>query len=142
VPDNWRTLSSNNFIRYVPENAYGPLDGRTVLTHGVEVGVARASSSDLASATDAFIGAVMRGEPSVQRAGEPRVVTLAGRQALATTLTNDSPLGGDERLAVYTAQLADGNLFYVLTVVPGRDEAAYAATFESILRSIRLLDRR
>jgi hypothetical protein len=30
----------------------------------------------------------------------------------------------------------------VITVVPDRDEAAYAATFESILRSIRLNDRR
>ena len=60
----------------------------------------------------------------------------------ATPLSNDSPLGGDERLAVYTTQLADGNLFYALTVVPGRDEAAYAGTFESILRSIRLTDQR
>jgi hypothetical protein len=84
----------------------------------------------------------MRGEPSVQRAGQPRAVTLAGRRALATPLLNDSPLGGDERLAVYTTQLADGNLFYALTVVPARDEAAYAGTFERMLRSIRLTDRR
>jgi hypothetical protein len=69
-------------------------------------------------------------------------VTLAGRRGLATSVVNRSPLGGQERLAVYTVQLADGNLFYALTVVPDRDEAAYAAAFESILRSIRLNDRR
>ena len=142
VPDNWRTLSANNFIRYVPENAYGPMNGQTVLTHGVELGVAQSASNDLSAATDTFIGAIMRGEPSVQRGGQSRVVSVGGRQALATPLLNDSPLGGDERLAVYTTQLADGNLFYVLTVVPGRDEAAYAGTFENILRSIRLTDRR
>jgi hypothetical protein len=142
VPDNWRTLSANSFIRYVPENAYGPLNGRTVLTHGVELGVARAASNDLESATATFLDALLRGEPSVQRGGRPRVVSLASRPALATPLLNDSPLGGDERLAVYTTQLADGNLFYVLTVVPGRDEVAYAGTFQNILQSIRLTDRR
>jgi beta-barrel assembly-enhancing protease len=142
VPSNWRTLSANNFIRYVPENGYGALNGQTVLTHGVELGVARASSTDLAAATDTFVEAIMRSEPSVQRSAQARVVTLAGRQALATPLLNRSPLGGEERIALYTARLADGNLFYVLTVVPERDEAAYDAVFDQILDSIRLNDRR
>jgi len=142
VPDNWKTLSANSFIRYVPENAYGPMNGQNVLTHGVELGVAKAASTDLVSATDSFVQALMQGEQTVQRSGESRVVTLAGRRGLATPLVNKSPLGGEERLAVYTVQLADGNLFYALTVVPARDEAAYASTFESILRSIRLNDRR
>jgi len=142
VPDNWRTLSANSYIRYVPENAFGPMNGQNVLTHGVELGVARASSTDLVSATDTFVQGLMQGEQTVRRSGEARVVTLAGRRGLATALVNRSPLGGDERLAVYTVQLADGNLFYVLTVVPERDDVAYTATFESILRSIRLSDRR
>jgi hypothetical protein len=142
VPDNWRTLSANSFIRYVPENAYGPMNGQTVLTHGVELGVARASANDLESATETFIQGVMQGEQTVQRAGDMRLVTLAGRRAIATPLVNRSPLGGEERLAIYTTQLADGNLFYVLTVVPERDEVAYADAFEAILRSIRLNDRR
>jgi beta-barrel assembly-enhancing protease len=142
VPDNWRTLSANSFIRYVPENAYGPMNGQTVLTHGVELGVARASSTDLQASTETFIRGIMQGEQTVRLAGDMRLVTLAGRRAIATPLVNRSPLGGEERLAVYTAQLADGNLFYVLTVVPERDEVAYADTFETILRSIRLSDRR
>ena len=142
VPDNWRTLSANNYIRYVPENGYGPMNGQTVLTHGVELGVARATSGDLAQATDTFIEAIMRGETTVQRSAQSRVVTLAGRQALATPLLNRSPLGGEERIVVYTTQLADGNIFYALTVVPERDEDAYDAVFDSILDSIRLNDRR
>jgi hypothetical protein len=142
VPNNWRTLSANSFIRYVPENGYGPMNGQNVLTHGVELGVMRAASADLLSATDAFIEGIVRGEPSVRRSSEPRAVTIAGRRGLATALTNRSPLGGEERLDLVTAQLADGNLFYALTVVPDRDEAAYADTFERILQSIRLNDRR
>jgi Zn-dependent protease with chaperone function len=142
VPSNWRTLSSNSFIRYVPENGYGPLNGQNVLTHGVELGVARAASADLAAASDAFVEGLIRGESTVRRSGESRVVTIAGRRGVATALVNRSPLGGEERLDVVTAQLADGNLFYVLTVVPDGDEAAYADTFEGILQSIRLNDRR
>jgi Zn-dependent protease with chaperone function len=142
VPNNWRALSANSYIRYVPENGYGPMNGQNVLTHGVELGVTRAAASDLAGATDAFIEGLTRGEPSVRRSGETRPVTIAGRRGLATSLVNRSPLGGDERLDLVTAPLADGNLFYALTVVPDRDEAAYADTFERILQSIRLNDRR
>jgi Zn-dependent protease with chaperone function len=141
VPDNWRTLSSNSFIRYVPENGYGPLNGQNVLTHGIQIGVAQ-GSDDLAASTDAFIEALSKGETTIQRSGEPRAVSLAGRQGLATPLRNRSPLGGTEELGVYTTRLADGNLFYVVTVVPGKDEAVYDDTFEQILRSIRLNDRR
>ena len=142
VPSNWTTLSANNYIRYVPENGFGPLNGQNVLTHGVELGMARAGSTDLQEATDTFIQALAQGEQTIQRDGSPRAVTFAGRRALATALTNRSPLGGIERLDIITTQLADGNLFYALTVVPDRDEAAYADTFESILQSIRLNDRR
>jgi hypothetical protein len=142
VPNNWRTLSANSYIRYVPENGYGPMNGQNVLTHGVEIGIARPASGDLPGATDAFIEGILRGEPSVRRSGESRAVTIAGRRGLATAMVNRSPLGGEERLDLVTAQLADGNLFYVLTVVPDRDEAAYADTFENILQSIRLNDRR
>ena len=101
-PTTGATLSANNYIRYVPENAFGPMNGQNVLTHGVELGVARAASADLPAATDTFIQGLMQGEPTVQRSGEARVVTLAGRRGLATPLANRSPLGGDERLAVYT----------------------------------------
>ena len=60
VPSNWRTLSANNYIRYVPENGFGPMNGQNVLTHGVELGVARAGSTDLQEATDTFIQALSR----------------------------------------------------------------------------------
>jgi len=141
VPDNWRTLSSNSFIRYVPENGYGPMNGQNVMTHGVQLGVTKSSAADLQASTDAFVQALAQGESTIQRSGDSRVVSLSGRQAIVTPLNNRSPLGGDERIAVYTAQLADGNLFYALTVVPGKDESAYASTFNQILKSIRLNDR-
>jgi hypothetical protein len=32
IPSNWTAVSSNNSIKYVPQNAYGPLRGTTVQT--------------------------------------------------------------------------------------------------------------
>ena len=108
VPDNWRTLSANSDIRYVPENAFGPMNGQNVLTHGVELGVARAASTDLMAATDTFIEALMQGEPTVRRAGESRVATIAAvaawrrpsptdrRSAATSASTGDRATGGRE----------------------------------------------
>ena len=43
---------------------------------------------------------------------------ISQRSAIATPLVNPSPLGGQERIGVYTTFLADGTLFYYLTIVP------------------------
>ena len=55
-----------------------------------------------------------------------------------TPLVGRSALGGTERVDVHTTLLADGNLFYFLTVVPDRDYGIYAPAFERIAQSIRL----
>jgi hypothetical protein len=56
-------------------------------------------------------------------------------------LRGRSALGGTERVDVYTTQLRDGNLFYVATVVPERDEGNYVDAFERVVQSVRLNDR-
>ena len=48
---------------------------------------------------------------------------ISQRSAIGTPLVNPSPLGGQERIGVYTTFLADGNLFYYLTIVPGERRA-------------------
>jgi hypothetical protein len=62
--------------------------------------------------------------------------------ALATTLVNPSPLGGAERVGLYTALLADGTLFYYLTVVPDADAQAFQEIFRKVGDSIRLIEVR
>ena len=47
VPSNWQAVTSNSAVKFVPQNAYGQLNGETVFTHGVELGVARAASRNL-----------------------------------------------------------------------------------------------
>jgi len=49
---------------------------------------------------------------------------------------------GQERIVVYTTFLADGTLFYYLTLAPERDAAAFQDTFRRIGESIRLTEVR
>jgi hypothetical protein len=69
-------------------------------------------------------------------------VRMSQRTALATPLTNPSPLGGSERISVYTTLLADGNLFYYLTLVPENEAPGYENAFRQVGQSIRLTDGR
>ena len=67
---------------------------------------------------------------------------MSQRSALSTPLVNPSPLGGQERIGLYTTFLTDGSLFYYLTIVPERDAAAFQEAFRRIGGSIRLTDAR
>jgi len=141
VPNNWTPVASTNAVKYVPENGYGDFRGQTVLTHGVEIGVARASSRDLGEATETLIQSFLQGNPGMRVVGNSATVRLSGRTGLGTPLIGRSALGGDERVGVYTTFLADGNLFYYATVVPDREAQRYGQTFDRIGQSIRLNDR-
>jgi Zn-dependent protease with chaperone function len=142
VPADWTTLSTNRSIKVVPTNGYGQYNGRSVFTHGVEFGVAQAASRDLREATEALLRGLAKGNPDLRLAGDQRFVRLSGRSAIGTPLLNPSPLGGNERLDLYTAFLVDGNLFYYLAIVPEREADAYRATYQRIGQSIRLTDSR
>jgi hypothetical protein len=142
VPDNWTPLASKSAIKVVPQNGYGQVNGQAVFTHGIEFGVARASSRSLPDATKAWLNAVAQGNPELRLDGEQQAMKISNRSAIATPLVNPSPLGGREKIGVYTVFLADGNLFYYITVVPEADSQAYNAVFERIGRSLKLTDVR
>jgi hypothetical protein len=142
VPDNWTSLASKSAIKVVPQNGYGDLNGQTVFSHGIEFGVAKAASRDLQEATNAWLRGVEQGNPELRPAGNQQTVRISQRSAIATPLVNPSPLGGQERVVVYTTFLSDGTLFYYLTVVPDRDAASFQDTFRRIAESIRLTEVR
>ena len=56
-------------------------------------------------------------------------------------LSGRSTLNQTERVGVFTTFLADGNLFYYLTVVPERDAEVFGPAFDRVGNSIRLNDR-
>jgi len=138
VPSDWTSLSSKTAIKVVPTNGYGQLNGQTVFTHGVEFGVAKAGSRDLAEATKTWLNAVAQGNPNLRLAGEQQTLRISQRSGLSTPLVNPSPLGGQERLGLYTTFLSDGTLFYFLTIAPEGEAAQFQDTFRRIGESIRL----
>jgi Zn-dependent protease with chaperone function len=142
VPSNWTSLASKTAIKVVPQNGYGQLNGQTIWSHGVEFGIAKAGTRDLREATKAWLQAVAQNNPELRLAGDQQSVRISQRSALGTPLVNPSPLGGQERIVVYTTFLADGTLFYYLTIAPENDAAALQETFQRIGESIRLTEVR
>ena len=140
VPSNWTLLSTSTTVRVVPENGFGELNGQTVFTHGIEFGIAQAGTRDLRQATMTWLKAVAQNNPDLKLAGEQQQLRMSQRTAIGTPLVNASALGGQERLALYTTFLADGTLFYYLTVVPEKDAANFQEVFRRIGQSIRLTD--
>jgi hypothetical protein len=141
VPSNWQAVSSNSSIKYVPMNAYGEYDGQTTLTHGVELGVARAASRNLNEATQTLIDGFIRGNSGMRIAGREQNSRLSGRQSIVTPLEGRSALGGVERVDVHTTLLSNGDLFYLLTVVPEREAGTYGQAFNRVVSSVRINDR-
>jgi hypothetical protein len=142
VPANWTALRSNSAIKVVPENGYGQLQGQTVFSHGVEFGVSQANTRDLQAATQTWLDAIARNNPELRAAGTQTAVRISQRSAIRTPLVNPSPLGGQERVDVYTTFLSDGTLFYYFTIVPERDAAAFGSAFDRVAQSIRLTENR
>jgi Zn-dependent protease with chaperone function len=142
VPNNWTSLPSSNAIKVVPENGYGQLNGQAAFTHGVEFGIAKADTRDLQEATKTWLNAIAQSNPDLRLAGKQQAIKISDRSALATPLVNPSPLGGQEQIGVYTAFLADGTLFYFITIVPEKEAANFQPTFQKIGQSIRLTDVR
>jgi hypothetical protein len=142
VPSNWTPISTSNAIRVVPQNGFGQLNGQTVFSHGIEFGIAQAGTRDLREATVTWLKAVAQNNPELRLAGEQQALRISQRSAIGTPLVNPSPLGGQERIGLYTTFLADGTLFYYLTIVPEKDAAAFQEAFRRIGQSIRLTDAR
>jgi Zn-dependent protease with chaperone function len=141
VPANWTGVSGSSAVKFVPQNGLGEYQGQNVFTHGVELGVARASSRSLDEATETFVNALLRSNPGMQIADGQRQVRISQRVGIGTTLTGRSALNQNERVGVFTTFLADGNLFYYLTVVPERDAEVFGPAFDRVGNSIRLNDR-
>ena len=138
VPGNWRELAGNNSVTFAPEGAYGTINQQSVFTHGVEAGVARNETHDLRTATDELIQSLAQSNPRLSRAGGYTRTSIGGSTGLRTTLSNVSEAtGGTEQIAVYTTQLRDGTLFYLIGVAPAEAFRSYDPVFRKIARSIQ-----
>ncbi len=137
VPSNWQELSDNSTVTFAPDGGY---DQRGI-THGVEVGISRNEVHDLRTATDELVSSLSQSNPRLRARGGYDRATLGGRTALHTILSNVSEITGrQESIELFTTQLADGTLFYVIGVAPSDDFGTYQRVFGQIARSIQLND--
>ncbi len=141
VPNNWREMPASTAVTFAPDGAFGQVNGQSVFTHGVETGIARNERHELPQATQDFIAGLTQSNPKLVQQSSPRNAIVAGRPALLTQLQNVSDATGQpETIQLVTTRLRDGSLFYLLAVVPDTDARAYDATFQQIIRSLRLND--
>jgi hypothetical protein len=140
VPSNWKELPSGNSVTFAPEGAYGEDGGRSVFTHGVEIGLARSGSGDLQAATDALVSSLSRDNPRLSRQGASRSTSLGGQRALQTTLSNVSEVTlRRETIRLVTAFTQNGTLIYVAAVVPDDEASYYQSAFQRVVSSIRFI---
>jgi len=141
VPDNWRELPSNDSVTFAPDGAYREIQGQFVFTHGIQVGVMRAQSNSLRTATDELIRALGQGNQNLRRNGGYQRETLGRRDALGISLTNISELTGrPEVVTVYTTLLRSGELFYLIAVAPQDELQDYQRTFIAVLGTLSVND--
>jgi beta-barrel assembly-enhancing protease len=141
VPDNWREVATSVSVTFVPDGAYGQVQGHTVFTHGAELGLIRNEIHSLQEATQEFIEGLAQSNPSLRARRGFQNMNLSGRDGLVATLDNVSEVTGrGETVTIFTTLLRDGNLFYCIAVAPQDEYQAYQRSFQRVAQSIRLSD--
>jgi Peptidase family M48 len=141
VPDNWREVATSSSVTFVPDGAYGQMQGQTVFTHGVELGSTRNEIHSLQEATQEFIDGLAQSNPSLRGTGGLQNTNLSGRNGLVARFDNVSEVTGrGETVTAFTTLLRDGNLFYCIAVAPRDEYQAYERSFQRVAQSIRLSD--
>ena len=142
VPSNWRQLEGgNNSVTFAPEGGYGNYRGQSVFTHGLQIGLEESNIGNLRTATNQLIQGLAQNNPQLRQTGGYTNISLSGRSGLATVLTNVSDATGEqERIALYTTQLQDGTLFYVVGVAPAAQFSTYRNIFNRSVQSLQVND--
>jgi Zn-dependent protease with chaperone function len=144
LPSNWSEVSGGDTgITYAPEGGYRETDGRLEgVTHGFQVGVTSKGSGNLQRDTDQLVAAFAQSNPQLRRQEGYSRETIAGRNGVRTTLTNQSDITGQaEVISLATTQLNDGRVLFLVGVAPQRDADRYDDVFRRVRQSARLNDR-
>jgi len=136
VPANWRELADNTSVTFAPDGAFG----QGIFTHGVQIGIGRHESHGLLDATEELIASLSQGNPGMTRSNSFDRVVIVRREALRTVLGNQTPGGGRETINLFTTELRNGNLFYIVAVAPEDEFPLYRGVFDRVIASIQLND--
>ena len=143
-PDNWKKYpdSQGSGASFAPEG--GVVDdgsGHGALAYGLIVGLAEAKGDPndadaLSNATQQVLKQLQQANPNMKITQQPEHVRLNGQPGLATYLSNDSPVGGQETDWVVSTLRPEG-LVYFVCVAPQSAYEKYDKTFSAILDSVR-----
>ena len=143
-PDNWKKYPDNNGsgASFAPDG--GVVDdgtGHAALAYGLIVSVTQASGDPndwdaLNNATQQTIQELQKSNPNMKISRQSERVRLNGQPGLATYLSNDSPVGGQETDWIVTTLRPEGLVSFVC-VAPQPAYEKYDKTFTAILDSVR-----
>lgn len=143
-PDNWKKYPDNNGsgASFAPDG--GVVDdgtGHAALAYGLIVSVTQGNGDPndwdaLNNATQQAIQELKKSNPNMKIARQPERVRLNGQPGLATYLSNDSPIGGQETDWLVTTLRPEGLVSFVC-VAPQSAYEKYDKTFNAILDSVR-----
>ncbi len=137
VPDNWKEFPEEGGVQFAPDNAWGEKG----ITHGVMLGIYKGNGGNLQQESDAYVQAIAKSNEYSQQGGYSRG-SINGKNALRTIISGRSDITGrTEIVTVYTTQLSDKTLLYVLTVSPDNESSDYSRAFTNFVNSIRINDR-
>ena len=142
VPANWAEINTGEGgVTYAPDGGYLESNGRSAFTHGVQFGVAQGASGNLQRDTEQLLQGFARNNPNLHARGSRRE-SVGGRSGLTTVLSNTSDVNGrPELVAVSTAQLRNGNMLFLIAVVPEAEAGDYEVAFRRVRQSLQITDR-
>lgn len=134
-PDNWRVSESQSGATIAPEEGlvlghvgYGVILNRSSLQRSVS----------LEKDTQALVESLSRQNSNMRVLEKGQWITLAGRRAIVTKLSSDSPFAGLREIDVLITIERDNELFYLICIAPVPDYPAFEPVFQQMVRSIAL----
>jgi beta-barrel assembly-enhancing protease len=145
-PDNWNSYGQGESFTLAPEaGLVSDGKGNTALAYGAIVAIfqppaGNSGKADLDTGTTQLIENLQSSNPDMRITKNPSRIRLDGQPALASTLSNPSPLGGKEVDTLVTVLRPEG-LLYLIFVVPEQELAGYQRTFQDMTNSVRFTRR-
>jgi len=135
IPSNWREFPDESIVTFAPEGAYGSQG----ITHGVMIGAFQPQSSSLRTETETFVRKLLQSNQYLQDESGLTRAYVASQQGFANALSGRSSITNrEEKVSIYTTQMRDGRIFFMMTVAPESDAFQYENTFRNIVSSVRL----
>ncbi len=97
--------------------------------------------SSLEEATSDLVRHIMNANQYLRPvSGSERRAMISGQSALSVQLSGSPATGVEERVKVFTRELPDGHVVYVLALAPGRDFGALQSTFDGMVGSLKVTE--